>query len=105
MERFRAELDSGNVFESLVQRYFIDNPHQLVFTMLPDAGYTAKLEQDEQQRLKTRVEALDDGQKQQIFHDGQRLAQLQEQKQGASSGWQWSNTLTVQTCLACQCCT
>ena len=43
MDRLRADLKQGRVFEPLMAQWLLNNPHRLTFTMKPDAAVDANL--------------------------------------------------------------
>lgn len=49
----KKQLESGkDVFGDLIKRYLLDNKHRVKFEMQPDTKLAAKIEQEEEQRLK-----------------------------------------------------
>jgi Zn-dependent M16 (insulinase) family peptidase len=71
-------LAKGNFFESRIDKYLLNNPHTLSFTMRPDEKYTADLMAEEKSRLNQKIEALTDTDKSQIAKDGQDLLTSQD---------------------------
>ncbi|KAJ1973909.1 Mitochondrial presequence protease [Dimargaris verticillata] len=53
--QLRGELAGGPFFQTLMRKYLIDNPKQLVFTMEPNRDYNAQMAAEEEQRLVAKV--------------------------------------------------
>ena len=54
LERLRRELAAGAFFEKEIQKYFLDNPHRVLLTLVPDQ----KLEQKQQQRTRAELDGI-----------------------------------------------
>ncbi|KAI9342630.1 Metalloenzyme, LuxS/M16 peptidase-like protein [Obelidium mucronatum] len=82
--RLRTELKTPGFFEKRVEKYFLNNPHQVIFTMEPSADYSAAVENEEQERLRKKVAALTNVEKEEIERDGVKLMEIQETKEDPS---------------------
>ncbi|KAJ3028397.1 UNVERIFIED_CONTAM: Presequence protease, mitochondrial [Siphonaria sp. JEL0065] len=82
--RLRPELKTPGFFESRIEKYFLQNKHQLVFTMEPTATFASQVESEEQERLARKVAALSDWEKDEIVKDGVKLKEMQETKEDPS---------------------
>ncbi|KAJ3094970.1 Mitochondrial presequence protease [Phlyctochytrium planicorne] len=78
IKKLREALSQPGFFESRIQKYFLANPHRLVFIMKPSEEYAAQVELSEQKRLEEKVQALTADEKEKLFKDGIELVQLQE---------------------------
>ncbi|KAJ3175590.1 Mitochondrial presequence protease [Geranomyces variabilis] len=92
IERLRGLLATPRYFESLIEKYFLNNKHRLVFVMEPDAEYNDNLLSSEKARLEKKVGALTAEDKDRIYLEGIKLAESQETKSDVSC----LPTLTVQ---------
>ncbi|KAG1179298.1 hypothetical protein G6F70_002435 [Rhizopus microsporus] len=79
LDRLKSEIEKGRYFEKLIEKYLIDNPHTLYFVMRPDEHYFAQSAQEEEQRLKEKVDRLTEQDKIEIEKDGKELLKSQEQ--------------------------
>ncbi|GAA5796196.1 hypothetical protein HPULCUR_001565 [Helicostylum pulchrum] len=84
LDRLKTELQSGNFFESRIDKYLLNNPHTLSFTMRPDEKYTADLITEEQTRLANKVENLTEQDKSEIAKDGKDLLASQDKQEDLS---------------------
>ncbi|KAJ8049766.1 Presequence protease, mitochondrial [Holothuria leucospilota] len=79
---FKKKLaDNPQHLQQLVQKYFIDNQHQLWMKMTPDEGYNAQQEQEEMEKLTRLVGSLEEEKKQHVFETGLKLAEAQNQEE------------------------
>lgn len=81
LERLRKDLSSGPLFQTLIKKHLIDNPHQLTFIVHPDAEYSAREQKKEDDSLReleatryTTPESLDS-----LVEDAEALASRQEE--------------------------
>lgn len=51
LNRIREAMATGPFFEGLLRRWFLDNPHRVLFRLLPDQGKAARDAEDEARRL------------------------------------------------------
>ncbi|KAI9276663.1 peptidase M16C associated-domain-containing protein [Phascolomyces articulosus] len=84
IERLKQELAEGDFFESRIDKYLLNNPHQLIFTMQPDQEYATKLSKAEEQRLADKVNQLSDTDKAEIAKDGKQLSANQDKVEDLS---------------------
>ncbi|KAJ3062269.1 Mitochondrial presequence protease, partial [Podochytrium sp. JEL0797] len=82
--RLRAELKTPGFWKSRVEKYFLNNPHQLVFTMEPTDTFATEVQTEEKQRLERKIAALTDAEKQEIVVDGVKLKEMQDVKEDPS---------------------
>lgn len=85
LDRLRTELEDPQCLQKRIEKYLVNNPHQLVFTMLPSDTYQSELNEKESKRLAKLTGKLTDNDKKRIWDDGKHLARLQDSKQGNCS--------------------
>lgn len=66
-------------FEELLNRLILDNPHTLIYTLVPEQGLTSQKEQEEQKRLDTYLSSLTMEQKRALRDCTQDLQQYQQE--------------------------
>jgi Zn-dependent M16 (insulinase) family peptidase len=85
LKQLAKERASGPFFENRIRHYFIENPHRVLFKLLPDQ----KMEHKENQRvaaeLKERRNQLSQASLEQIHQEAVKLQALQEKKEDVSS--------------------
>ncbi len=69
-----------NYFSSLIQKYFLDNPHCLIYTMLPDEELGKKEFLDEKIKLQEIQVNLSEKEKLQIISSSKKLKQFQQKQ-------------------------
>ncbi|KAJ3144989.1 Mitochondrial presequence protease [Geranomyces michiganensis] len=84
IERLRGLLATPRYFETMIEKYFLNNKHRLVFVMEPDAEYNDNLVLSEKKRLQEKVKALTVEDKERIYEEGIKLAESQETKSDVS---------------------
>lgn len=67
--------------QGLVQRYFMENPHKLTLTMLPDEGYDKGKEIAEKELLDSKLKKLSSEEFDQIYEDGKTLLNEQQKEE------------------------
>ncbi|GHV57255.1 hypothetical protein AGMMS49579_22860 [Spirochaetia bacterium] len=73
-----AKLPPANrYFESLIQKYFLDNPHRALVTIEPEADYLEKQEKRLAEKLAKKVAALSDAERQTIQEKNEALDKYQ----------------------------
>ncbi len=84
LERLRAELSQGPFFENRIKKYFLDNTHRVLFTLVPDQ----QLEQQENERVAAELDRIRADMSrstlEQIIEDAKTLKQLQESREDTS---------------------
>lgn len=84
LARLRRELSKGLFFEGRIQKYFLDNPHRVLLTLVPDQLMEAK-ERDrvdaELHRILAEIKPAD---LEKIIKDAKALKQLQDDKEDVS---------------------
>jgi len=79
LARLKARLAKGEkVFEELIQKHFLDNPHRALVLLVPDTTLGAKREAVEQARLKAVEDSLSPGDKALLVKQTAELHALQE---------------------------
>ncbi|KAJ3152267.1 Mitochondrial presequence protease [Geranomyces variabilis] len=84
IERLRGLLATPRYFETMIEKYFLNNKHRLVFVMEPDADYNTNLLSSEKARLDKKVSAQTAEDKDRIYLEGIKLAESQETKSDVS---------------------
>ncbi|KAM9844455.1 presequence protease, mitochondrial [Aulostomus maculatus] len=83
--KFRRALKENPQFlQDKVRRYFKENMHKLTLSMSPDDAYMEKQAKSEEEKLQRKIQALSDGDRQEIYEKGLELLALQNQTQDAS---------------------
>lgn len=78
IDSLRREMATPRFFEHRLRRHFIENPHRVVFKLLPDQALAAKDQQAEIDRLSAAQAALRPDDIIRIGEDAERLKRLQE---------------------------
>ncbi|KAL0090894.1 peptidase M16C associated-domain-containing protein [Phycomyces blakesleeanus] len=84
LDALKQGLDKGNFFESRIEKYLLNNPHTLVFTMKPDASYATDLVAEEKERLAVKVNSLTESDKTEILEQGKALESAQDKTENLS---------------------
>lgn len=74
----RQEVDT-NYYESLIQNYLIDNTHGAVITLVPERGYTAKVDAQVAKRLADYKASLTEAQLDELIKKTKELKQYQDE--------------------------
>ena len=78
LDRLKQEVSKGSFFENRIKSYFLDNPHMVLFTLIPDQ----LVEQEENKRVAAELDAvkasLSSSEIDKIKKDAEALKQLQE---------------------------
>lgn len=84
LKRLRSELETERPLEKRIQGYFLDNPHRVLFSLLPDQQMAKK----EAERIRSEIAAvkskLSMTDLKKIVEDAETLKQLQEEKEDIS---------------------
>ena len=84
IKRLRRKLAKGRFFENRIKRYFLDNNHRILFTLVPDSA----MAREENKRLELKLDRIKSGMKkfelEKIIKDANALKQLQETKEDVS---------------------
>ncbi|WP_321494654.1 insulinase family protein [uncultured Desulfobacter sp.] len=78
LEKLQEELAKGPFLEGRIRKYFLDNPHKLLFTLAPDDGLEARQAEDVRQELQRKLKSLSQDELAQINEDAAALKKLQE---------------------------
>ncbi len=81
LKKIRNFVDSGDYFENLIQKYFLDNKHCSLIILSPDEAMQARLSKEEQIKLKKIADSLSDKEKKDIKNNTVALANLQNLKE------------------------
>jgi hypothetical protein len=74
----RQKMAQSRFFEDLLRRYFLDNPHRVIFKLLPDPTMADTIKRAEEDKLRDIEIKLTPGEIRQIETDMQALKLLQE---------------------------
>jgi Zn-dependent M16 (insulinase) family peptidase len=84
LRRLRDELSKGYLFENRIKKYFINNSHRVLLTLIPDQ----MMEEKEKDRITKELEGIRANLKQsdieKIYKDTEALKKLQEEKEDFS---------------------
>lgn len=84
LERLNREMTNEGFFEERIRRYFLDNPHRVLFTLAPDQEME-KIEEDRcRKELAAALSALSPRDLETIKKDAATLARLQDAKEDLS---------------------
>jgi len=78
MEKIRAELTRSSFFEDLIRRYFLENPHRVLFRLLPDENMTSAQDEQEKKELLKIRSAMTESDIEKTIADSQALVKRQE---------------------------
>jgi Zn-dependent M16 (insulinase) family peptidase len=78
LERFDRDLDDPEFVPGVIRKYFLDNPHRLTLTVVPDTEFSAKLEVKEEARLAAKLAGLTDADRAEIAATGLELKKKQD---------------------------
>ncbi len=85
LDRIRREMKSGGFFEERLRRHFIDNPHRVLFKLLPDQALEEKETRRTAAELSKTAAGLSPDDFARIAADAAALERLQEAKEDVSS--------------------
>ncbi|MBL0716393.1 MAG: insulinase family protein [Desulfosarcina sp.] len=78
LDKLRGRLKKGLFFEQRIKRYFLENPHRVLFKLVPDEKMRQKDEAREQSRLQEIDAGLSDADRVQIRENAAALRKRQE---------------------------
>ncbi len=84
LERFYRELENGNLLESRIQKYFLNNPHRVLLTLEPDPSLAEKMQLAEMSDLEKIRDSLSDSEIEKLKNDAEALVHLQESDEDIS---------------------
>lgn len=84
LQTIRAEAEKGPFFENLIRRYFLDNPHRVLFKLVPDQTLSEKEAERTRKELTEKREILGPADIEKIRQDAEALQRLQETEEDAS---------------------
>ena len=84
LKRLRHEISKGPILETRIKKYFLDNPHRVLLSLVPDQF----MEEKERERVSAELDQIRDGirasELEKIKEDTSSLKQLQEEKEDVS---------------------
>jgi len=80
-EKLHALISEPRYFNSLIEKYFINNPHRLTVVMTPDTKQAAREDKEEKNRLQKINERLTSDEKDQIVTTAKELEAFQEKSE------------------------
>lgn len=80
LKRLRDDLAAGKVFEEMIQRDLLDNPHRVTLTLIADPQEASRTEQAEREMIERLSKDFNDDDKALIIAESQRLAALQAEE-------------------------
>lgn len=81
LARLRSDLNSGGFLEERIRRYFLDNPHRVLFKLLPDQQLEKKTADAVAEELERIRHELKKGDIRKIAADASALKELQESEE------------------------
>lgn len=79
LSRLKAKLAAGErVLEDAIRTYFLDNPHRVSLTLVPDTELQAGIQDEEKRELAAVAAGLDEAGRQAIADEQEELRRLQE---------------------------
>ena len=84
LDRIRREMKHGGFFEERIRKYFIDNPHRVLFKLLPDQSLEKREEERIAQELSEISARLSKADVAKIEADSRALEKLQETQEDVS---------------------
>ncbi|CAG8778430.1 8127_t:CDS:2, partial [Acaulospora morrowiae] len=84
IKTLREKIKSGPFFQSLVEKYFFNNPHTLTCIMEPDPNFTEFINAEESKRLESKVSALTPSEQEHIYKQSLELLEKQEGQEDLS---------------------
>ncbi|MEZ4525054.1 MAG: insulinase family protein [Desulfobacterales bacterium] len=84
LARLKAEVEKGPFFENQIRRYFLDNPHRVLFKLLPDQEMARKEEERVAAELAEIRKKLTQAEMVKIREDAAALEKLQESPEDLS---------------------
>lgn len=82
IEKFKEAFAKGDLFESLIGRYFLGNDRRVLFVMKPDESFNSRLAEAEQRLLEEKIKKLQPQDHKKLFETNLKLLKLQETKEG-----------------------
>ncbi|TDE86046.1 insulinase family protein [Deinococcus sp. S9] len=80
LNRLREDLKAGQVFEPMIQRELLDNPHRVTLVLAPDPELAARTEQAERELIERLSADFTDEDRARIVQESLRLQALQTQE-------------------------
>ncbi|MFN4252397.1 insulinase family protein [Deinococcus sp.] len=80
LDRLRADLNAGRVFEPMIERELLNNPHRVTLELAPNPELAARTEADEQALIDRLSAGFTDEDRARIVAESLRLKELQAQE-------------------------
>lgn len=84
LDRFYRELEGGDLLESRIRRYLLENPHRAVITLEPDPELARIQMERERAELEKQRSGLSEADIEAIENNAKRLAQRQDEQEDLS---------------------
>lgn len=84
LERLNRELEKGPFFENLIRKHFLDNPHRVLFTLVPDQEKEEKEKQRVAEELERRRAHLTEADIRNIREENSALEAMQASEEDLS---------------------
>lgn len=81
LDKLKTDLMNPQFVKDVIEKYFILNNHKLVMTMVPDPKFDDIFNDAEAKLLKSKVKALNEKQKEDIYQEGLQLSKVQKEVQ------------------------
>lgn len=79
LEAIKTRLETGEAyFETLIQKYFLDNPHRSTVVLKPDAAFNQRLAEEESARLQEVRAQMSEEELQAVVENTKKLKAIQE---------------------------
>jgi Zn-dependent M16 (insulinase) family peptidase len=85
LSRLRDMLEREPLFEDCIKRYFLDNPHRVQFTLIPDQTLARAQDKRVREELDQLLKKLSKDDLHQLERDAENLRRLQEEEEDISS--------------------
>lgn len=84
LDRLKEEIDNGGFLEACLKKFFLDNPHRVLFTLEPDPELETRKNKTTREKLDALLKKLDSGEIKTIEEDAKALQKLQEEEEDVS---------------------
>ncbi len=85
LDRLKSRIEQGPFLEKRIVRYFLENPHRVLFTLVPDQTLEEKEGRREKKQLEDLLKTLSGDDLAALEKDALELARLQESQEDVSS--------------------
>lgn len=77
MDSIRKKVESGNYFESLIEKYLLNNSHKTIITVYPDKQYVSRTEEEEKKDTETIAKKMSKSDIENLEAENEKLEQFQ----------------------------